>query len=313
LGVPITLGILGGMVLASGVRNRLGSASRLLTIADLSCGAGLASRGLLDGLMREGILAQVVYACDPWQPAVESYRANVPEAQTVEQITTEEALSKDRVPQVDLVLTGPPCIRDSTLARSRSDIALRDDEMAGIKEAAREIALSKGRMVAMETNRGWDSWGRHHGFGVVRVQDSHLGGYTIRRRTFLLKGISPASTEVPLDQRHGWGDALPEWSMYRLGTDVHSVEKRVRLSRPSNEPSHAVVGHGAAPLVYAQDVQIYRCTPEDCLRLQGFDPRQIRLISPLVRSRQTLVGNGWPASYGHWLARSVAETQRSSS
>jgi hypothetical protein len=53
---------------------------------------------------------------------------------------------------------------------------------------------------------------------------------------------------------------------------------------------------------------VHRCTPEEGLRLQGFNEQQIRLRSPRVRDRQTLVGNGWPASYGRWVAACVART-----
>ena len=306
-GAPIVLGLTAALVAASAA-SRQGSRARApLTIADLSCGAGLASRGVIDGLAAHGIPAVVAYACDPWLPAVDTYRASIPEARMVDQVTTEEALASGRVPRVDLVLAGPPCIRDSTLTRSRRDLEDRDEEMAGIKEATRAIAFSCGRMVVLETNRGWDAWGRSHGFDVVRVSDHRLGGFTLRRRTFLLSGLEHAPTSgYPL---HGWGDALPAWRADLLSSDVHAKAKRFRLARPSTEPALAVVGHGAAPLVFNADGrQVHRCTPEEALRLQGFNEQQIRLRSPRVRDRQTLVGNGWPASYGRWVAACVART-----
>lgn len=305
-GTPLTLGLMGALALL-GASRRGSRASAPITIADLSCGAGLASRGVLDGLAAHGIPAVVAYACDPWLPAVDTYRASIPEARKVDQTTTEEALASDRVPHVDLILAGPPCIRDSTLARSRRDLEDRDEEMSGIKEATRTIAFSRGRMIVLETNRGWDEWGRSHGFDVFRVSDHKLGGFTLRRRTFLLRGLEGEPTSgYPL---RGWGDALPAWRGDLLSSDVHAKAKRARLARPSTEPALAVVGHGAAPLVFdAGGHQVHRCTPEEALRLQGFNEQQIRLRSPRVRDRQTLVGNGWPASYGRWVAACVART-----
>ena len=302
-GSHLTLGLVGALA-AAGALSRSGSAARarpsrdVFTIADLSCGAGLASLG---------IPAVVAYACDPWDAAVEAYRASIPEARVVDQVTTEEALSRNLVPNVDLVIAGPPCIRDSTLTRSRRDVEDREEEMAGIKEAARSIAFTKGRFVAIETNRGWDEWGRSHGFSVARVSDHALGGFTLRRRTFLLRGLKVAPTSVP--HLHGWGDALPRWRNDLLSSDVHSVQKRARYARPSTGPALAVVGHGAAPLVLdAEGRQIHRCTPEEALRLQGFAEGRIQIPAERVRDRQTLVGNGWPSSYGRWLARCVSST-----
>ena len=142
-----------------------GKLPKTITIADLSCGAGMASRGLLDGLALFGIRGVVKIAVDPWKAAVDSYRANIPEAEQVVQTTTEEALANNLVPKVDVVITGPPCVRDSVLARCRIDrLKPMDAQMATIKQAAREIGVTKGRMVVMETNRGWNAWGKRNGF-----------------------------------------------------------------------------------------------------------------------------------------------------
>lgn len=274
-------------------------------IVDLACGAGLGARGLLDELNRLGFTAQVVFACDTWAPAVESYRQNVPEAQgRVHQMSVDEAIEAGLVPASDLLIAGPPCIRDSTLTACRSDISDRGDEMRQIKEDVFTVASQTARRFALETNRGWDEWGVAHGLLPVRVSDFSLGGYTLRRRTFLLSNIDPAPTQVSL--RRGWGQALPQHARCMLSSDVNAVAKRARLAKPSSGPAHAVVGHGGAPLVYCDGVQTHRCTPEESLRLQGFLPQIFSLRADGVRDRQTLVGNGWPRSYGQWLARSYA-------
>jgi len=165
-GSKLALGAVSVLALAGMARRRGGRNVKLpskLTIADLSCGAGLASRGVIDGLNAHGIEVEVLAAVDPWKPAVDSYRANIPEAVpgAVMQTTTEDALARGLVPQVDLVITGPPCVRDSSLARCRLDMLTdRQDELRGIKTAAASIGADKGKYTSMETvgNR-WREWG----------------------------------------------------------------------------------------------------------------------------------------------------------
>ncbi len=297
---------------------------RVFTIADLSCGAGLASRGVIDGLQAFGLKCRVLTAVDPWGPAVNSYAANVPEAVrgAVMQTTTEEALARGLVPKVDLVITGPPCIRDSTLTKCKLGVVTdRSAEMAEIKYAAREIGAAQGRLVAMETvGLTWIPWGNMLGFRSVRLQDSALGGFTVRRRTFLLSPqINPQPTSSSAYPRRGWGDALPRWKKkshgkwkYLLLNDADKRQKHtLARARPPSKPGFSVVGHGTAPgLVFTRHPfkRVYRLRPEDGAKLQGFPG--LVLDAPKVRDRQTLVGNGWPRSFGLWLAASIVASSR---
>ncbi len=320
-GDKLALGAVAALALA-GMSSRVGGSNvrpvRRLTLADLSCGAGLASRGVIDGLNAHGIEVEVLAAVDPWKPAVDSYRANIPEAtpEAVMQITTEEALEQGLVPDVDLVITGPPCVRDSTLARCRlASLTDREDELRGIKTAAASIGANMGEYTSMQTvgNR-WREWGRGLGLKAARVSDARLGGFTMRRRTFLM---SQDMVLAPLDSslRRGWGDALPQWSKPGLviSSDVHSVAKRKPNAKPPNKPAYAVVGSGSAPIIYQKSPwkMVHRCTPEEGAALQGFPG--LKLMSRRVRDRQTLVGNGWPRSYGVWVADSIVLTIRSQS
>jgi len=281
----------------------------IVNIVDLACGAGLGARGLIDELSRLGICGRVVFACDPWSAAVESYRLNVPEAVRVERISVEQAIASGSIPHSDLLIAGPPCIRDSVLTACRTDVEDRTAEMASLKEDVLTIAKATAQRFVIETNRGWDSWGRAHGLLPVRVSDHELGGYTLRRRTFLLHRITPAPTRAPLQR--GWGEALPQYGRTlgcALSSDVHAVHKRQKYAKSPDRPAFAVVGHGGAPILYCEGLGAQRLPPEDALRLQGFHPGVFCLASPRVRDRQTLVGNGWPRSYGQWLARSYAES-----
>jgi site-specific DNA-cytosine methylase len=282
--------------------------TKTVRIVDLACGAGLGARGLIDELVRLGFEPEVVFACDPWGPAVESYRLNVPEARgNVLKLTVNEA-SLLGVPESDLLIAGPPCIRDSTLTACRTDIEDRGVEMADIKADVLSVARRTAQRFALETNRGWDAWGLEHGLLPVRVSDAALGGYTLRRRTFLLSKIDPAPLEIK--PCRGWGEVLPQYRGCSLSSDVHAVAKRALHAKPSSGPTYAVVGHGGAALVYCDGRQVHRLTPEESLSLQGFTSGFF-LASERVRERQTLVGNGWPRSYGRWLARSYALSEAS--
>ncbi len=330
-GDKLALGAVAALALAGMTKRRGGRNVKLprkLTIADLSCGAGLASRGVIDGLNAHGIEVEVLAAVDPWKPAVDSYRANIPEAApgAVMQITTEEALERGLVPKVDLVITGPPCVRDSTMARCRlATLTDREDELRGIKTAAASIGANMGDYTSMETvgNR-WKEWGRSLGLKSARLSDAKLGGFTMRKRTFLM---SQDMVFAPLDNgiRRGWGDALPHWDKAGLviSSDVHSVGKRQNNAKPPNKPAYAVVGSGAAPLIYRKRPWklVHRCTPEEGAALQGFP--DLQLLGTMmtkgkgkgtrkVRERQTLVGNGWPHTFGVWVADSLVLTLKRS-
>ena len=275
-------------------------------IVDLACGAGLGARGLIDELNHLGFAAQVVFACDTWGPAVESYRQNVPEVKgSVRQVSVDRGGPPGPHPAVR-----PPDRRSPVHPRQHADrVPLVTSQTAASRwptsrRTCSAVARQTARRFALETNRGWDAWGVAHGLLPVRVSDADLGGYTLRRRTFLLSHIQPAPLKVELQR--GWGEALPQYARCLLSSDVHAVAKRAKHAKPSDGPAHAVVGHGGAPLVYCDGRQTHRCTPEEALRLQGFLPQLFALRAAGVRDRQTLAGNGWPRSYGQWLARSYA-------
>lgn len=288
-----------------------------ITLADLSCGAGMASRGVIDELNRLGHKVTVLAAVDPWAPAIKSYAANVPEAApgALLQMKTEDAVGRGLVPKVDVVITGPPCIRDSTLARCRIDRLIdRTAEMAEIKAASVSIGISRAEMgVVMETNRGnFNEWSESLGFTHTRLMDTRLGGNTLRKRTFHLRGIAPAP--APLVQGPGWGDVFPQYARggaFGLNTDcglvldANKVSKRRRLLRPPDLPAPAVIGSGSAMLVYQVEPfkKLHRFTPEEHAILQGFPG--LVLADRRVRVRNSLVGNGWPRSFGAWVARSI--------
>jgi hypothetical protein len=87
------------------------------------------------------------------------------------------------------------------------------------------------------------------------------------------------------------------------------VTKQFQRAVSASAPAYAVVGQGGAHSVYdATGQRVHRLRPVEELALQGFTPDQIQLQTRAIREQQTLVGNGWPASFGHWLAACVAQT-----
>lgn len=277
----------------------------MIKVADVACGAGMASLGVCDALAAAGADPKVAAAVDPWGPAVDSYRTNLagyllPGA--VRQTTAEAA---GALPDVDVLLTGPPCIRDSglTKAHGRTD---RVEELAGTKAAAHVIGEESARIVVMETvGNGWIEWGEARGYQAVRLKDSDCGGYTMRRRTFLIRGVSAALSPPTIDSPRGWGEALPHWSGpgFVMANDAdREVKRRATGGVAPNLPGYAVVGHGTAHRIYTANPweYVHRLTPTEHAALSGFP--NLALLSPRVRERQTLIGNGWPRSFGQWIA-----------
>lgn len=71
------------------------------TVVDLFCGAG----GFSEGFRQQGF--QIVYAADNWAQAVETFRANHPNARVVKVDLMQ--LSAEEVPKADVLIGGPPC------------------------------------------------------------------------------------------------------------------------------------------------------------------------------------------------------------
>ena len=281
----------------------------MVTIADIACGAGMASLGLCEALDAMGFAPRIVLAVDPWTPAVDSYRENLaPYLSAPDVVRQATAESLTRMPHVDILVSGPPCIRDSTMARNCHGVT--DDTASQVKASVHEI--TSARLSVMETvGKGWVSWAKARGYDVHRVRDCDLGGFTIRRRTLLVKTNTGFSiTGSPRVGTHaGWGDALPDMDRRLLmGSEGDRVSKRFHNARTYVEPAHSVLGHGAAHLLFNQHGErVKRLTPRQGAALSGFP--KLRLVSPRVRDRQTLVGNGWPRSFGTWVAHAYVQME----
>ncbi|MFB6200085.1 MAG: DNA cytosine methyltransferase [Candidatus Nanohaloarchaea archaeon] len=94
-----------------------------LTVADFFCGAG----GLSEGFRQKGF--EIRYATDYWEPAIETHRKNHPEAEHELLDITEMGADEidDHVPDVDIIVGGPPCQNFS-----RSNRAGKADKTEGL-------------------------------------------------------------------------------------------------------------------------------------------------------------------------------------
>jgi DNA-cytosine methyltransferase len=73
-----------------------------LKVADFFCGAG----GFSEGFRQMGF--EIVYATDIWPHAVETFRKNFPEAEVPDPIDILD-INIDDIPDVDVIIGGPPC------------------------------------------------------------------------------------------------------------------------------------------------------------------------------------------------------------
>ena len=74
----------------------------VLKVADFFCGAG----GFSEGFRQMGF--EIVYGTDIWPHAVETFRKNFPEAEVPDPIDILE-IDIDNIPDVDVIIGGPPC------------------------------------------------------------------------------------------------------------------------------------------------------------------------------------------------------------
>jgi len=290
----------------------------VLKIIDLAAGGGFASAGVLRGLREHGLHARVVLAVDPWEPAERVYRANHPGVPFFR--GRAEDLDPARLPEADLILSGPPCQGDSTLNRCRveRDRPDRRPELAGVKRAVATLR-AHAPVVVMETvGKFWTTWGREQGASVWPLQDAAWGGFTCRRRTVLIWGARPIEPRAA--RCRGWGEALPQWAGVEgivLANDADvEVKRRKHGGIPPWQPGYAVVGHGTAHRLYIRPrghqtgpvgpegwKYVHRLTPAEGAALQGFPDYDLAGLP--VRVAQTVVGNGWPSSYGRAVAAAL--------
>lgn len=270
---------------------------RPLRIVDLCCGAGMATLGFL---RVGGYLAE--WGADTWETAAEAYSASTrDDGAVLAPISAILAAWEDlgNGPRPDVVIAGPPCQDDSRLGKLHEDQG-RGEIKAPALLAARWL---RPTWIVMEmVSKAWTDWARSEGARqVIKLSDWECGGSTIRTRWFAIWG--PRDLELRARPGVPWNEAIgctdPEAV---LATEANGG-RRWRLAKKAGEPAQTVVGHGTSHQLRLGDGTIRRLTPAEEARLQGHEDLPLEGLP--VRTAQTLVGNGWPCSFGRTLGEAI--------
>jgi DNA (cytosine-5)-methyltransferase 1 len=166
------------------------------TFADLFCGAG----GLSLGLERAGL--RCIMAIDSWKPAVESYNANFEDKATLAAITSDLV-----VPQVDVIVGGPPCQGFSSAGKRRE----HDPRNSLVRVFADAIARSRPKAFVFENVEGFLTGGQGR-FVLDLLEPVLEAGYCVH-----LRKINAANYAVPQHRKRvvaigglGWVPPFPE-------------------------------------------------------------------------------------------------------
>jgi site-specific DNA-cytosine methylase len=299
------------------------SPNRYMTALDLCCGCGMASYGLtLAGI-------DIAGAWDIWENALETYALNVSQDDALENWSIEQPLpwGGECRGRADIVIMGPPC-QDDSRANHRS----ADKGRGELKHPAFERAREAGaRWIVMEmVSRKYEGWARENGARqVIRLNDHELGGFTGRTRWFAVWG--PADLEIatlPKAERKGWGEAFPhaDTEGALLTTEAHSKAKRWKHARTPDQAAHAVVGQGTHHVIRYPDGEEVRIGPQEAAMLSGlpsgwqfsddqwisgdgFEGRMVRFGARNWREAQTMIGNGWPVSFGKAVGEAILRAE----
>ena len=167
-----------------------------VTVVDLFCGAG----GMSLGFTRAGF--EVIHAVDHWQPAVETYRANLGD-----HIVQEEVSDGIQLPCSTVIVGGPPCQGFSSAGRREED----DKRNSLVSVFARIVAERKPKAFVFENVEGFftGAGGRYVLELLAPLLDA---GYRVH-----LRKVNAANYGVPQHRKRaigigglGWDPMFPE-------------------------------------------------------------------------------------------------------
>lgn len=166
------------------------------SVIDLFCGAG----GLSLGFIRAGFQSQAAF--DNWQPAVETYRANLGDHVQLAAITRDLD-----IPRPAVIVGGPPCQGFSSAGMRRSD----DARNSLVGEFSRLIARVRPSAFVFENVEGFLT-GSRGDFVLELLEPLIEVGYRIH-----LRKINAAHFGVPQHRKRvigigglGWNPSFPE-------------------------------------------------------------------------------------------------------
>jgi len=295
-----------------------------LTVVDLCCGAGMASLGF-----KAAGGYDILGGVDIWDDAVEAFCLNHGNDydffQDAGWLGVEGAAAGRQEHSdgwtVDVVLTGPPC-QDDSLANHAADKG-----RGAIKAPALAAARAMGAtwiIMEMVTSKYAD-WCRSQGARqILKLQDCKLGGFTMRTRWFAVWG--PWDLVITEEQGRGWGEALgvddPD---ARLATESNSKAKRWQRAKAPHEAADACVGGDRRHVIRLGNGEEIRLGPQDEAALAGFPNLELQRSEHMCngerewtwtqgaqneRDANTMVGNGWPMSFGRAIGRAITRRSR---
>ena len=263
-----------------------------VNVLDLCCGAGMASMGLASAG------CEIIGGIDIWADA----QAVVARSFDVLPELVDYDDGDDVGARVDVVITGPPC-QDDCLANHG-----KDKGRGEIKRWALGCAQAYNpTWIVMEmVTREWIPWCEKNGATqIFKLTDSELGGYTQRSRWFAIWGPTSLKIGRWKDGENGWGQALLiDDPKACLATEANSKAKRWRRAKNPSEPAPAVVGGDRRHLLRLADGTEKRLGPREAAALSGFPMMQLD-VQLSERKLQTMIGNGWPKSFGFVIGQAL--------
>ena len=287
-----------------------------ISVADLFCGAG----GLSTGLIQAGL--DVVVAVDNYAPAVATYRANhAHDVHSLDLADVEAATAALRPYRPEVLAGGPPCQDFSTSGR-RQEGARADLTHAfvriGIELGCRYVVMenvdralkSSVYMAAMARLRS-----AGYGLSIFVLNCAYYGAPQVRKRAFVCGKLGAPENWLPTPQplsstpmsiREHLGDDIDIDHYYRhprsyKRRSVFSVDQPSPTIRGTNRPVPRK--HPAHPGDSADVRTVRALTTAERALIQTF-PRDYRWCGSKTAIEQ-MVGNAVPCALGKVLGEAL--------
>lgn len=219
--------------------------SRVIYAADLFCGAGGSSTGLLQAAAERG-MGVVLIAINHWETAIETHAANHPEANhlcaSLDQLDPSKVVPRGKL---DLLLASPECTHHST---ARGGKPMSDQSRASAWHVLHWAERLRVENIVIENVREFMGWGPlgANGRPIERRKGETFGAWLAALRSL------GYSVEFRVLNAADYGDATTRSRLFILAT-----RKRGGVAWP--EPSH---GRKRASDLFAGDVQPWRSARE---------------------------------------------------
>jgi DNA (cytosine-5)-methyltransferase 1 len=297
-----------------------------VNFADLFCGAGGLSAGLIDAGMVP------LYACDAWQPALDVYRRNLgPDAARVDLSEPTPLIRKLMKLAPDLIAGGPPCTEFSSAGkRVEGEQAKLMARFADVVLACRprwfvmeNVSRARNSSIFRKVRRRFE----RAGYGLTEeILDASHCGIPQRRRRLILVGRLGAADDFlaesliaglaaePMSIRDALGDIDPH--LYFHG---RTYDRRAVYSIDGPAPTIRGVlrdpppGYKRHRLDSANPSEARAPTLEELSLIQGFPPKWVWRGKRAAIASTTIVqmiANAVPPALAQHVARAILEYER---